>query len=139
ATAVDGGKLNFGMAVTFFNPLPCTAGYDATRYRNGLDLGTTPALNTGAACTASAADGVNVRGSANAPKGGPVPEPAKPGTLPSGSGAGGSGSGSGGSGGGGARAAGTATLPGALALPGQDGEAPEGMTGLLTPATGSTR
>ncbi|MFD5658337.1 hypothetical protein ACFWHX_13350, partial [Streptomyces hirsutus] len=130
ATAVDGGKLNFGMAVTFFNPLPCTAGYGATRYRNGLDLGTTPALNTGAACTASAADGVNVRGSANAPKGGPVPEPAKPGTLPSGS--------SGGTGGG-ARTAGATALPGALALPGQDGEAPEDMTGLLTPSTGSTR
>ncbi|MEU2598117.1 MCE family protein [Streptomyces hirsutus] len=138
ATAVDGGKLNFGMAVTFFNPLPCTAGYGATRYRNGLDLGTTPALNTGAACTASAADGVNVRGSANAPKGGPVPEPAKPGTLPSGS-SGGTGGGTGGGSGGGARTAGATALPGALALPGQDGEAPEDMTGLLTPSTGSTR
>ncbi|MGY0067092.1 MCE family protein [Streptomyces sp. QTS137] len=133
ATAVEGGKLNLGMAVTFFNPLPCTDGYGATRYRNGLDLGTTPALNTGAACTASAADGVNVRGSANAPKGGPVPDPAKPGTLPSGSS---------GEGGDGARAGGPAALPGALALPGQGGEAPKGptgLTGLLTPATGSTR
>ncbi|MFD7705193.1 MCE family protein [Streptomyces caelestis] len=125
ATAVDGGKLNLGMAVTFFKPLPCTAGYGATRYRNGLDLGTTPALNTGAACTASAADGFNVRGSANAPKGGPVPEPARPGSLPSGSG--------------GARTGGPAALPGALALPGQDGEAPRDMAGLLAPAGGSTR
>ncbi|MFD3729922.1 MCE family protein [Streptomyces sp. NPDC058632] len=133
ATAVEGGKLNLGLAVTFFDPLPCTDGYGATRYRNGLDLGTTPALNTGAACTASAADGVNVRGSANAPKGGPVPDPAKPGTLPSGSG---------GEGTDGAKAGGPAALPGALALPGQDGEAPKGLTGLtglLTPATGSTR
>ncbi|MFK4151543.1 MCE family protein [Streptomyces fungicidicus] len=125
ATAVDGGKLNFGMAVTFFNPLPCTAGYGATRYRNGLDLGTAPALNTGAACTASAAGGSNVRGSANSPKGGPVPEPARPGTLPSGSD--------------GARTAGPAALPGALALPGQAGEAPADMAGLLAPADGGTR
>lgn len=125
ATAVDGGKLNFGMAVTFFNPLPCTAGYGATRYRNGLDLGTAPALNTGAACTASAAGGSNVRGSANSPKGGAVPEPARPGTLPSGSGV--------------ARTAGPAALPGALALPGQAGEAPADMAGLLAPADGGTR
>ncbi|MEU7468017.1 MlaD family protein [Streptomyces sp. NPDC044984] len=125
ATAVDGGKLNLGMAVTFFKPLPCTDGYGATRYRNGLDLGTTPALNTGAACTAPAADGVNVRGSANAPKGGPVPDPARPGSLPSGSG--------------GARTGGPAALPGALALPGQDGEAPGDLAGLLAPAGGSTR
>ncbi|MEU7562327.1 MlaD family protein [Streptomyces eurythermus] len=125
ATAVDGGKLNLGMAVTFFKPLPCTAGYGATRYRNGLDLGTAPALNTGAACTASAADGYNVRGSAHAPKGGPVPDPARPGSLPSG---------------GAAAPSGTATpLPGALALPGQDGAAPKDMADLLLPGTGSTR
>ncbi|MEY7981175.1 ABC transporter substrate-binding protein, partial [Streptomyces pilosus] len=125
ATAVDGGKLNFGMAVTFFKPLPCTAGYGATRYRNGLDLGTTPALNTGAACTSSAADGYNVRGAANAPRGGPVPEPARPGSLPSG--------------GGGARTGGPAALPGALALPGQTGEAPGDMTDLLAPGVRSAR
>ncbi|MFC9885992.1 MCE family protein [Streptomyces pilosus] len=125
ATAVDGGKLNFGMAVTFFKPLPCTAGYGATRYRNGLDLGTTPALNTGAACTSSAADGYNVRGAANAPRGGPVPEPARPGSLPSGSG--------------GARTGGPAALPGALALPGQAGEAPGNMTDLLAPGVRSAR
>ncbi|MFC7989255.1 MCE family protein [Streptomyces pilosus] len=125
ATAVDGGKLNFGMAVTFFKPLPCTAGYGATRYRNGLDLGTTPALNTGAACTSSAADGYNVRGAANAPRGGPVPEPSRPGSLPSGSG--------------GARTGGPAALPGALALPGQAGEAPGNMTDLLAPGVRSAR
>ncbi|MEV5346772.1 MlaD family protein [Streptomyces achromogenes] len=125
ATAVDGGKLNLGMAVTFFKPLPCTAGYGATRYRNGLDLGTAPALNTGAACTASAAAGYNVRGSAHAPKGGPVSDPARPGSLPSG---------------GTAAPTGTATpLPGALALPGQDGAAPKDLAGLLLPGTGSAR
>ncbi|WP_320777863.1 MlaD family protein [Streptomyces sp. CRN 30] len=117
ATAVDGGKLNLGMAVTFFKPLPCTDGYGATRYRNGLDLGTAPPLNTGASCTAPAGSGTNVRGSANAPKGGAVPEPARPGSLPTSS----------------------TALPGALALPGQGGEAPADLAPLLAPATGSTR
>lgn len=124
ATTVEGGRMNFGMAVTFFTPLPCTSGYGATRYRNGLDLGTAPALNTGASCTGSAAAGVNVRGSAHAPKGGAVPVPARPGSLPSGS-------------------APTATdtrqaLPGALALPGQNG-GPTDMAGLLGLDTGATR
>ncbi|MGA5326591.1 MCE family protein [Streptomyces griseoincarnatus] len=131
STAVDGGKLNLGMAVTFFDPLPCTAGYGATRYRNGLDLGTAPPLNTGAGCTAQPSTGKNVRGAANAPKGGAVPEPARPGSLPSGSGSG--------SGDGTARRSGGATPPGALALPGQSGEAPRDLTHVLAPATGGTR
>ncbi|MGA5263160.1 MlaD family protein [Streptomyces sp. OS603R] len=127
STAVDGGKLNFGMAVTFFDPLPCTAGYGATRYRNGLDLGTAPPLNTGAGCTAQPSTGKNVRGAANAPKGGAVPEPARPGSLPSGSGDGT------------ARRSGGAAPPGALALPGQSGEAPRDLTHVLAPAMGGTR
>ncbi|MFD5374333.1 MCE family protein [Streptomyces griseoincarnatus] len=131
STAVDGGKLNLGMAVTFFDPLPCTAGYGATRYRNGLDLGTAPPLNTGAGCTAQPSTGKNVRGAANAPKGGAVPEPARPGSLPSGSGSG--------SGDGTARRSGGAAPPGALALPGQSGEAPRDLTHVLAPATGGTR
>ncbi|MGW1012232.1 MCE family protein [Streptomyces termitum] len=127
ASAVENGRLNVGMAVTFFQPLPCTSGYGATRYRNGLDLGTAPALNTGASCTAPASSGVNVRGSAHAPGRGTVPEPARPGSLPSGSGA---------------RTAGGDTaataLPGALALPGRT-DAPEDMAGLLGLGGGSGR
>ncbi|MYS08235.1 ABC transporter substrate-binding protein, partial [Streptomyces sp. SID6041] len=133
ATTVEGGRMNFGMAVTFFKPLPCTAGYGGTRYRNGLDLGTAPALNTGAACTGSAAAGVNVRGSAHAPKGGPVPSPARPGSLPSGStGA------TGGTGGTSGTSSTGQALPGALALPGQSG-GPTDMAGLLGLDTGSAR
>ncbi|GAA2393255.1 MlaD family protein [Streptomyces glaucosporus] len=118
ATAVEGGTMKLGLAVTFFKPLPCTAGYGGTRYRNGLDLGTAPALNTGASCTAPAASGVNVRGSANAPRGGAVPEPARPGSLPP---AGATPS----------TAADSARLPGALALPGTGGGAPPDLAGLL--------
>ncbi|MFB7497965.1 MCE family protein [Streptomyces sp. NPDC056161] len=124
ATAVDGGKVNFGMAVTFFKPLPCTAGYGGTRYRDGLDLGTAPPLNTDASCTASAASGKNVRGSAHAPRGGPVPDPVEPPSLPSGSGA---------------PAATSAQLPGALALPGVGTHAPTDLAGLLGPDTDSAR
>jgi phospholipid/cholesterol/gamma-HCH transport system substrate-binding protein len=82
STAVNGEKLHFGMAVTFFSPLPCTSGYGGTTYRNGLDT-TAPAtaLNTAARCTAPASSGTDVRGSANAPSGGGVPEPAQPGSV----------------------------------------------------------
>ncbi|MFE2049657.1 MCE family protein [Streptomyces sp. NPDC059459] len=121
ATAVDGGTMKLGLAVTFFKPLPCTAGYGGTRYRNGLDLGTAPALNTGASCTAPPGTGVNVRGSANAPRGGPVPEPARPGSLPSGITKP-------------SAAAGTSAagpLPGALALPDVGGAGAPDLAGLL--------
>ncbi|AKZ60215.1 putative secreted protein [Streptomyces ambofaciens ATCC 23877] len=127
ATAVDGGKMKLGLAVTFFKPLPCTAGYGGTRYRNGLDLGTAPALNTGASCTAPPGSGVNVRGSANAPRGGPVPEPARPGSLPSGS-SGGSGSAKGPTS---PSASAVEPLPGALALPDVGGARAPGLAGLL--------
>ncbi|WP_299534699.1 MCE family protein [uncultured Streptomyces sp.] len=81
ASAIDGDGARFGMSVTFFEPLPCTAGYGGTTYRNGLDTSEGPAVNTGAGCTASPGTGVNVRGSANAPKGGAVPDPVKPPTT----------------------------------------------------------
>ncbi|MFD4254260.1 MCE family protein [Amycolatopsis thermoflava] len=49
STVIAGDSAGFGLATTFFDPLPCTAGYEGTRYRNGLD--TTPApLNTAAGC-----------------------------------------------------------------------------------------
>ncbi len=67
------------MALTFFSPLPCTAGYGGTVYRNGLDTGPAPALNTSARCAAPASSGVDVRGSAHAPSGGGVPPAAQPG------------------------------------------------------------
>jgi phospholipid/cholesterol/gamma-HCH transport system substrate-binding protein len=73
---------NFGLALTFFTPYPCVAGYGGTTYRNGLDTSTpAPALNTGAHCSLLPSSGVDVRGSANAPKGGPVPPPATSGSA----------------------------------------------------------
>ncbi|MEV0521916.1 MlaD family protein [Streptomyces sp. NPDC050439] len=78
ASAVGPDGVRFGMTTTFFKPLPCTAGYGGTTYRNGLDTSPAPA-NTEAACTAHPGSGQNVRGSGNAPRGG-VPEPARPGS-----------------------------------------------------------
>lgn len=79
STVITPRGANFGIALTFFNPLPCRSGYGGTVYRNGLDTSPAPALNTSAACDLPAGSGVDVRGSAHAPSGGPVPEPATPG------------------------------------------------------------
>jgi phospholipid/cholesterol/gamma-HCH transport system substrate-binding protein len=80
STVINQNGANFGLALTFFNPLPCTAGYGGTTYRNGLNTSPGPALNTDAQCTAAPRTGIDVRGSANAPSGG-VPAAAKPGVL----------------------------------------------------------
>ncbi|WP_329236268.1 MCE family protein [Actinoallomurus sp. NBC_01490] len=96
ASVVDSKGLNFGMALTFFSPLPCTTGYGGTTYRNGLDTSAGPPLNTAASCRMPASSGVDVRGSGNAPYGGGVPAPVRPGTSAS---------------------AASASLPGALGLP----------------------
>lgn len=76
-TVITPNGADFGMAVTFFDPPPCTQGYQGTKIRNGLDTGPTQALNTNARCTSPPSSGIDVRGSANAPYGGGVP-PAAP-------------------------------------------------------------
>ncbi|MCX4820605.1 MCE family protein [Streptomyces sp. NBC_01142] len=111
STAVTAKGASFGMSVTFFEPLPCTAGYGGTTYRNGLDTSPAPALNTRARCASSPGSGINVRGSANAPRGGPVPDPARPGAMLLGAAAGG-------------------RLPGALGLPAVP-DSSSGLGGLL--------
>lgn len=121
STAITSRGARFGMAVTFFSPLPCTAGYGRTAYRNGLD--TSPpatAFDTAARCTAPASSGTDVRGSAHAPYGGGVPEPAQPGSvLPTAAQT---------APGGGSTAE---PLPGALGLPGVPAAEPTDMAGLL--------
>lgn len=112
SSAVDENGARFGMSVTFFEPLPCTAGYGGTTYRNGLDLTAGPAVNTRARCTSSPGTGINVRGSANAPKGGALPPPARPGSML-------------------LSDASQDRLPGALGVAADTGPAAEGMAGLL--------
>jgi len=76
-TVVTKDGANFGLTLTFFNPLPCTNGYQGTTIRNGTD--TKPGtLNVNAACDSPASTGIDVRGSAHAPSGGAVPPAAKP-------------------------------------------------------------
>lgn len=68
-----GGKVitpegvNVGLVPTFFDPLPCTEGYQGTVRRRGLDTAGNPPLNTAAGCTAPSRSGVDVRGSQNEP------------------------------------------------------------------------
>ena len=78
STVISGKGARFGIALTFFKPLPCTAGYGGTVYRNGLDTSPAP-VNTSAQCALPASSGVDVRGSAHAPPGGGVPPAAQPG------------------------------------------------------------
>lgn len=112
SSAIDEKGARFGMSVTFFEPLPCTAGYGGTVYRSGLDTSAGPSVNTKARCTSSPGTGINVRGSANAPKGGAVPEPARPGSMLLGNGS-------------------EKRLPGALGVTGRAPAADDGMAGLL--------
>ncbi|MFE9557488.1 MCE family protein [Streptomyces sp. NPDC006692] len=121
ATAIDGKGANLGMAVTFFAPLPCTDGYGGTTYRNGLETLDTPNLNTKARCAAPASSGIDVRGSAHAPGGGPVPAPATPGSLPPRP----------------ATATPSTPLPGALALPALPVGGPSDLAGLLGMTAGN--
>jgi phospholipid/cholesterol/gamma-HCH transport system substrate-binding protein len=79
STVITKNGAKFGVALTFFNPLPCTAGYQGTKIRNGLDTSPGPPLNTKARCTSPPSSGIGVRGSANAPPGGGVPPAAAPG------------------------------------------------------------
>ncbi|MDJ1137567.1 MlaD family protein [Streptomyces iconiensis] len=82
STAITRKGASFGMSLTFFDPLPCTSGYGGTRYRDGLRTGAAPPLNDRARCASPASSGKNVRGSAHAPGGGPLPAPARPGAFP---------------------------------------------------------
>ncbi len=80
SSTLRGGNLNVSLALTFFNPLPCTLGYGGTVHRNGLDTSAGPPLNTKARCLSAASSGIDVRGSANAPPA-VVPRAAQPGLV----------------------------------------------------------
>jgi phospholipid/cholesterol/gamma-HCH transport system substrate-binding protein len=66
-TAITSNGANFGLALTFFDPLPCTSGYQSTTYRPGTDTAAPrTSFNTKAQCTEPATQG-NVRGAQHAP------------------------------------------------------------------------
>lgn len=135
STAITSQGVHFGMAVTFFSPLPCTSGYGGTAYRNGLDTSApATAFNTAARCTAPASSGIDVRGSAHAPGSGGVPSPAQPGSvLPTATSAALTGTAAASTSGSGPTipARSTPSLPGALGLPGLPDGGPTTLAGLL--------
>jgi phospholipid/cholesterol/gamma-HCH transport system substrate-binding protein len=67
-TVITANGGSFGLSLTFFDPPPCTDGYQGTTYRNGLDTSPAPPLNVNAHCASPASSGINVRGSQNHPK-----------------------------------------------------------------------
>jgi len=67
--AVNGSKgLNLGLVPTFFNPLPCVAGYGGTELRQGTDTSAGKPFNKRARCNAGPRSGTNVRGPRSLPK-----------------------------------------------------------------------
>jgi phospholipid/cholesterol/gamma-HCH transport system substrate-binding protein len=60
------GTGHLGFVLDFFDPMPCTKGYEGTKERPGGDTTSQPA-NTNAYCAEPASSGIDVRGSNNAP------------------------------------------------------------------------
>ncbi|ONI85028.1 ABC transporter substrate-binding protein [Saccharothrix sp. ALI-22-I] len=67
ASTVASGQAQFGLALTFFEPPPCHAGYETTPRKPGLDTSPGP-FNTAAGCTLPRGSATGVRGSQNAPR-----------------------------------------------------------------------
>lgn len=65
--AIGPDGLRVALVNNFYAPLPCTAGYEGTELRQGLDTSNGEPLNVGAGCSAPPATGINVRGAQNAP------------------------------------------------------------------------
>lgn len=61
--------IDLGLAQTYFDPLPCTSGYEGTTVRPGTDTSPGQPLNTDAGCDLPPSSGTGVRGP------GAVPEP----------------------------------------------------------------
>ncbi|ALG11080.1 MlaD family protein [Kibdelosporangium phytohabitans] len=68
------GEGNTALILNFYDPPPCRKGYESTTYRPGKDISPAP-FNTNAHCALPYGNASSVRGSQNAPKGGPVPDP----------------------------------------------------------------
>ncbi len=62
SSAITADGIHVGLALTFFDPLPCTSGYAGTTRRTASDVSAGQPLNTSAGCT-NPAPGSEVRGS----------------------------------------------------------------------------
>ena len=66
STVVGPQGARVGLTLTFFNPLPCTQGYEGTVRRGGLNTSPGAPLNTAAGCSATSGTS-DVRGSQHVP------------------------------------------------------------------------
>lgn len=66
STVIGRKGANVGLALTFFDPLPCTQGYAATQRRSGMNTTAEAPLNTSVGCT-STNPASDVRGALHAP------------------------------------------------------------------------
>lgn len=66
STVIGRTGANVGLTLTFFDPLPCTAGYGATHRRSGLNTTAGAPLNTSVGCTSTNPIS-DVRGAQHAP------------------------------------------------------------------------
>jgi phospholipid/cholesterol/gamma-HCH transport system substrate-binding protein len=60
--------IDLGLAQTYFDPLPCTSGYEETVVRPGTATGDGKPFNTGAGCDLPPSSGVGVRGPGAVPE-----------------------------------------------------------------------
>jgi phospholipid/cholesterol/gamma-HCH transport system substrate-binding protein len=83
-SASPDGTGHLGFVLDFFDPMPCTTGYEGTKERAGDDVAGDPPANSKAYCALPPQSGVDVRGANNAPFAG-VPEAVSPPTATTGS------------------------------------------------------
>lgn len=82
-TLSRGDEAHLSFVLTFFQPPPCTKGYEQTKQHAGTDQRDHKA-NQSAYCAEPKGSPVLVRGAQNAPYPGPPPKPATPDQLPDG-------------------------------------------------------
>lgn len=89
-SASPDGTGHLGFVLDFFDPMPCTKGYEGTKERAGNDVAGNPEPNRNAYCALPPESGVDVRGSNNAPFAGVPQEVPVPSTTSGSDGSGGS-------------------------------------------------
>lgn len=74
-SVTNAGQIDLGLITSFFDPLPCVAGYGGTQQREGVVTSQGRPFNTSAGCTASPSSGTNVRGPRAVPRRGDATAP----------------------------------------------------------------
>lgn len=67
-SVTNAGQIDLGLITSFFDPLPCVAGYGGTQQREGVVTSQGRPFNTSAGCTAAPSSGTNVRGPQAVPR-----------------------------------------------------------------------